>query len=679
MKRPGWRSIGLLLLLLPSLVGSQEAESPRDALARGTTRLEAAIARYDDDEIVAAADLIRSVLSANPRFAEAHVRLGEALLWLGDLEGAEASFVAARNLRYRAVDLPLLEAQRDVLAGDLRRAETRYRDILAGQPYNEQARIGLAILELSAGPSESALARLEELAARFPENRRLVTALVQLMADRDDQESLRRYLGLALQYHGDSAGVQLLAAELALDEGRLEAAAFHGNNAIALAPKLTRGWLVLAQTAAAAGDVGRARQYHEELIRLDPTNHAAWYARGEFFAREQRLEEARRSWEHALELRPDFELARFALENTVITARDLEDPLREQLAAVYRRSGRELEERFLSRQAERHYRRGLQLNPFDPVLRARLARLYLQQGMHARYLAELRLIDERGLTTTGSDGISRNELEDRIDLFSARLRSSPAVRWQIDQFTAPRPRTTIFVSAVHDQASLLPGAERHIAAYVAALLQTSQNISVLETIASGASQGELIRQARSAGADELVVLRANLQDRSVDLSVGVVRTDNARVLVNTTIRRSGNQRLDAVAREAAEAIDGRILPRGTVLERRFEEVAVSIGSVDGVAVGDGVRFRSSVDGTDLGEGTVTAVDDLMAIVEYVPAGPDNLTVNDIALPVETAAGEDGEEQIVGDDSDSPAADQQQLPLQTPSGLVEFVQNLFQLR
>lgn len=679
MKRAGWWPTGLVLLLLPSLIVAQEAESPRDTLARASVRLDAAIARYDNDEIVVATDLIRSVLAANPRFAEAHVRLGEALLWLGDLDGAEDSFVAARNLRYRAVDLPLLEAQRDVLAGDIRRAETRYRDILALQPYNEQARIGLAILELSAGPSDSALARLEELATRYPENRRLVVTLIQLMAERNDQESLRRYLGLALQYHGDSAGVQLMAAELALEEGRLEAATFHANNAIALAPKLARGWLVLAQTAAVAGDVGRARQYHEELIRLDPANHAAWYARGEFFAREQRLDEARRSWEHALELRPDFELARFALENMVITERDLDDPLREQLAAAYRRSGRALEERFLSRQAERHYRRGLQLNPFDPVLRARLANLYLQQGMHARYLAELRLIDERGLTTPGPDGISRTELADRIDLFSARLRSSPAVVWQIDQFTAPRPRTALVIAAVNDDSSLFPGAERHIAAYVAALLQTSQNVSILETFASAQPQGELIARARTTGADELVLLRVSLQDRSADLSVAVLQAANARVLASTTIRRSGNQRLDAVARAAAEAVDRRILPRGTVLERRFEDVAISIGTVDGVATGDELRFRSAVDGTDLGRGTVTAVDDLMAIAEYQPTGPDNLTVNDIAMPVQTAENGGDSTENAGDSPAPEAVEGEETPLQTPSGLVEFVQGLFQLR
>jgi predicted Zn-dependent protease len=238
MKRAGWWPTGLVLLLLPSLIVAQEAESPRDTLARASVRLDAAIARYDNDEIVVATDLIRSVLAANPGFAEAHVRLGEALLWLGDLDGAEDSFVAARNLRYRAVDLPLLEAQRDVLAGDIRRAETRYRDILALQPYNEQARIGLAILELSAGPSDSALARLEELATRYPENRRLVVTLIQLMAERNDQESLRRYLGLALQYHGDSAGVQLMAAELALEEGRLEAATFHATTRSLWLPNL---------------------------------------------------------------------------------------------------------------------------------------------------------------------------------------------------------------------------------------------------------------------------------------------------------------------------------------------------------------------------------------------------------------------------------------------------------
>jgi tetratricopeptide (TPR) repeat protein len=654
--------------MIPATIASQSSDSPRTLLMEATESLREAVERYDNDSIAAAADRIRRVIDLNPRYGEAHVRLAEALIWLEDYSGAEQALSDAQSLRYRGTDLPLLRARLDVLTGNIESARQGYDAILEQQPYNEPARVGRAILRLAEGATDSVVRDLQELTRRYPENRQLLAALMQIMLERGDSEQLQEYIDLALTYHGDSASIQLLAAEYAFESEDYRRAEFHARNAVALASTLTEAWFILAQTAVHNGDVERARTHYEELLRIDPENHDAWYARGELLARDDRIEEAELSWERALEIRPDFELARIALENTAIEELDMDDPMRARLAEDYRQSGARLRERFLNRQAERHFRRGLQLNPFDPVLRAAIADLYLQRGWEARYLAELELIRERGLTSENDGALSQEELQDRLAVYRAQLRDTPSAVWEVDQFTASRPRTSTFVVARNVGPETLPGAGRHLGQYAAGLLQGAQQIEVSEVRTTVGPVSELVRQARQADAELLLVMDVSFQDRSASVYVQLLETDSTRTRFEGTFRRSGNGRVESIMQSLAEEVVSQVEPRGTVLRRRFEDVLISLGRIDGISLEDTIRFVSVPDSRDLGTGEVTAVDDLVAVIRYEPTGTDNLTVGDLAY-------------VATDDEDTEAADQdsQQPPRDQTSRLREIVQQLFQVR
>ncbi|MEX2442272.1 MAG: tetratricopeptide repeat protein [Alkalispirochaeta sp.] len=669
-----WRPRSIFTFLLvagmvfPAVTTSQSPASPRTILADANDALQDAVGRYDDDDIAAAADRIRRVITLNPHFSEAHLRLGEALIWLGDYEGAEQALSQARSLRYRGPDLPLLEARLAVVTGDLQSARERYDAILQEQPYHEAARVGRAILGLAEGATDSVVRDLKDLTRRFPENRQLLAALMRIMLERGNTEQLEEYLNLALAYHGNSASVQLLAAEYAFQSEDYDRADFYARNAITLAPRLTEAWLILAQTAIHSGDLERARAHYEELLRIDPENHGAWYARGELQARQDQIGDAELSWERALEIRPDFELARIALENTAIETLDMDDPLRARLAEDYRRSGANLRDRFLNRQAERHFRRGLQLNPFDPVLRAAIADLYLQRGWEARYLAELEVIRERDLTSELDGALSEEKLQDRLNVYRARLRTTPAAVWNVDQFTVSRPRTSIFVVARNTGPATLPGAAGHIGDYAAGLLHGSQQIDVTHTTSADAPVFELVRQAREADADLLAVMDVELQDRSAAVHLQLIETGSTRSRSDRTFRRSGNGRIDAITRALTEEITTHVEPRGSVLRRRFEEVLISLGRIDGVAVEDTVRFVSVPALRELGTGEVVAVDDLVSVIRYEPAGSDNLTVGDLATIDTDNETDDGTDQ-----------QEQRLAEEQSSRLREIVQQLFQMR
>ncbi len=674
-RSPRPRSIFALLLVayLLSSPGTpgQSPESPRSLLSEASAALEDAVDRYDNDGIAAAADRIRRVINLNPRFAEAHLRLGEALIWLGDYDGAARALADAATLRYRGVDLALLEARLAVLTGDLQRARERYESVLADQPNQEAARVGRAILRLADGATETIVRDLQQLSRRFPENRQLLAALMRIMLDRGDTEQLRRYVDLAVTYHGESASIQLLAAEYSFQSRDFDRAQFHARNAVTLAPSLVEARRILAQTALRNGNSEEAREHYEQLLRIEPENHEAWYARGELQARADEIEAGERSWERALEIRPDFELARIALENTAIRELAMESELRERLAEDYRRSGSNLRDRFLNRQAERHFRRGLQLNPFDPVLRAAIADLYLQRGWEARYLAELEVIQERELTSDLEGALSDQELQDRLDIYRARLRSSPATEWEVDQFTVSRPRTAVFLVSRTTGPATLVGADRHIGDYTAGLLQGSQRLEISDSTTAADPVSVLVRPAREADADLLAVLDVELRDRSASVRLQLIETDSTRVRIDRTFRRSGNGRLSSLTQALTEAIEEHVELRGSVVRRRFEEVLISLGRIDGIATDDVIRFISVPGLQDLGTGTVSEVDDLVAVVTYEPDGSDNLTVGDHAR---ISPEEDPEEtDETNETEEAPSRNEQ------TSQLRERVQQLFQVR
>ena len=601
----------LILLSLPL-----PAQSPPQYLQRGREALREGIPLFDRELLLQGADAFRRALAGNPRYAEARVGLAEALLWLGDYAQSEEQIQRARELRYDRVDLDLLEARLLVLTDRIDAARETYRRVLQQQPYNVDAQVGNAILALSGGTSENLMERLRVLERRFPENRQLLTALVELSWARGNRTEGESYLAAALQYHGDVPSVQLVAARWALENEDPERAEYHARNSVTLAPTLQDGWLLLAHAAYLRGAPAEARTHYEQLITLQPENVRAWYARGQLAVDTGETETAYSSWERALRIQPDYELARIAHENTLVRREPLESPLRSVAAERYRRTGRELERRFFHWQAERHYRRGLQINPFDTELRRSLADLYLGQERYGRYLQELEVI--AGIQEPDRD------LSDRIETFRRLREDALATRWNVDQFTASRDRTKLAIYYRQDPDTLEPAAARHTAEYLASLLQTSQNTTIVEVSRLESDRIRSIARARDNDAERVLVLDVSLPPDRVHLAAELIDPSTGNTRMSRSVIRDGSGRLETAVRDLASLVLQEIPSRGTVLNRRFETILVSIGAVDGLEQGDTVVFRDKPDGVELGNGTVTALDDLLAEVSFVPEGPDTL-------------------------------------------------------
>lgn len=611
--------VGLFLLVTVALTTpAVTAQSAPQYYRQGREALREGIPEQNRDLLLQGADSFRRALNLNTRYADARVGLAEALIWLGDYEQAGEQIRLARELRYTGISLDLLEARLLVLTDRVNEARQLYRTVLRREPYNVEGQVGSAILALSEGLTESTVDRLRVLERRFPENRQLLAALVELSWIRGDMEQMERYLAAALHYHGDIPAVQIVAARLFLERGDAVLAEYHARNAASLAPHLEEGWMLLARSVYRQGRYEEALTHYEQLITLDPENHRAWFARGVLAAGQGDTRRAYASWERAQRIRPDYELAAIARESTLIMAEPLDSELRAAAARAYRRTGRELEERFLHRQAERHYRRGLQIYPFDSVLRRSLADLYLARDLWGRYLQELEILAE----LRGDD----RELRERIETYRRLRRDSLAQQWDVDQFTAPRARSTIALFHVQDPRTVEPGADEYIARYLASLLQTSQNITIAAVREGSPDPVESLSRARREEAQLALLLDVHVEEHRVSLGARLLEERTGGEIFSGTVAREGVNRIERALRDLAGEIIAGITPVGTVLDRRFERVLISLGTVDGLEVEDEIIFTRDPRGVSIGHGTVLMLDDLLAEVRYVPEGPDTLTV-----------------------------------------------------
>lgn len=625
--RPRKSSLLLLLaVLIVSPVTAQRSSerNPIDLVADARVRLVEGRERFDEEALSEAIDLARQGLNGNPQYAEAHLILAEAHLWLQDLTAAQTHIDAAIDLGYGGSELLLLAARTAVLSGEFQRGAEIFQSILQREPYNEGAQVGVALLRLIDGTTTLERRELARLESRYPENRQLLVALIEMSYRDGDRDAVERYLEPALRYHSESASVQYIAAANALRNGNLTAASVHGRNAVTIAPSFGDGWLLLAEIARRQGEIAAAKAHYETLIRLQPDNYRAWYARGVLAHTMADYENAIRSWERARSIRPEYELPLLATEHDAMERLPLESDRRQELSSPYLEIGRELEDRYLFRQAEQIYRGGLQIYPYNLQLRRSLAEMYRNQEQYARYLQELEIISQLG-------GESQ-EIIDLIEIYRDLLRDSLGRTWGIDQFVAERPLTRLLITYTTASDALEPMAGDHVTRYIERLAQSSQNIEILPSVGIARYRpNEIVREGRIHSSNVTVGLNYKIEERRILIEYSIFIGRSIQPVETGVVLRSGNDRIRNASRELVARVENRVVPNGYVLDRRFEQVLIGIGTVDGVTPGDEVELFARPEDERLGTATVIAVDDLLAVVEWDPTGTDRLGVGDRAV------------------------------------------------
>ncbi|RMH23522.1 MAG: tetratricopeptide repeat protein [Acidobacteria bacterium] len=259
-----------------------------------------------------------ALLEVDPRAPRWPYLLALLELEAGDLEAAVSGLERARGLA--PDDLPTLLRLGDAYLrlGRLDDARTAYETALARRPDAAAALCGLGRLAQRAGDVERAIERFEACLERQPEAGQVHANLAQLYRRLGKAQPARRHAAayrpspvrfadpLLAELRASSALAErdLLAADRAFLEGRLDDALAAYRRAAASRPEDPRGLLGVASVLERRGQTRAAMEHYRQALRVDGELALAHLNLGALHARLGEDAAARRHLEAAVRLDP---------------------------------------------------------------------------------------------------------------------------------------------------------------------------------------------------------------------------------------------------------------------------------------------------------------------------------------------------------------------------------------
>jgi tetratricopeptide (TPR) repeat protein len=578
------------------------------AAAQGVEDYELAIERY------------KEALSLNPAYLEPMMGLSQSFLLLEEYDEAARFAVMARTYDAKNPDLAVLEGRIRIGQGNVPAARALFTAVLARQPNNVEARLGIAEAEVAEGRLKNALSQYAQTLTLAPESTRAVLSLAMLSQETGDERKAADYYELALRSHSSDPLVQLAASSWYAATGSLDTAEKHVKIALSLKPGLDRARILLGRIYLQQGRFADAVTLLHDVVTTNRDDVAAWYALGLAYRRSGDAAKGISSFATALQLRPDDEVVRIAQEATAVASLPMDDAQRRKMAAFHLDQGHGWEERSYLEKALAEYRRALILDPTSRDARVAYARIFLAFGFPDKYLSELQVLAKLGVKDT--------LVQDEIERLTSSLADTLSRTWGYDQHNLERTRYAIPVFTLPAANRLThPLASEDVARYFASLLGRYDAITVPDSPPTVNGFDEAFRSARTAATDYFIVLGIDEAERSFSATVDLYLSRTGARIASYAAFRTGNDRVrDALMRLGGQ-VAGLLPVRGSLLVRKFGDGVVDLGTWQGLKKDDallivrrgGVRLQAdgpglSWDAKDVvGDFKVTGADEGVAL------------------------------------------------------------------
>ena len=522
-----------------------------------------------------AVERFKEALALNPSYLEPMVGLAESFLQLEEYDEAYKFVAQARGYDKVNLDLAVLEGRIRIGQGFVPIARQLFTQVLAQQPNNVEARLGMAEADVAEGKQKTALDEYGQTLRLAPESTKAILSLATLSDEMGDTGKAGTYYELALKSHSSDSGVQLAAARWYAESGNNSAAEKHAQIALSLKPNLVRAKILLGQIYLLTARYADAITTLKEVVSSNRDDALAWYALGLGYRRSSDAAKAISSFASALQVRPDDEVARLAQEGTAVAALAMSDAQRTKMAVYHIGQAKDFESRSYLEKALSEYRRALILDPTSRDARVGYARIYKSLGFPAKYLSELQVLAKLGVKDTF--------VSDQVASFSSLLADSVSHAWGYDQYNLDRLRYTIPVFTIAARNRLVhPLASEDVARYFGSLLGRYDTISIPDDTPLVNGFDEAFRSARGASTDYFTILSVDEADRSFSVTADVYLSRTGASIASFSTFRTGNDRVRDSLMKIAAQVAGLLQPRGTLLVRKFGQGAVDLGTFQGV-------------------------------------------------------------------------------------------------
>ncbi len=566
-----------------------------------------------------AVEQYRAALAANPAYLEAATGLTETLLALGQFDEAAKWIARARLLDAANPGLAVLDGRIRLGAGQVAAARDLFAGVLKAWPNNLEARFGLAEIDVMEGRLKSARDRYNDALKIAPLDRHGLLSLAILAESQGDTATADRAMTDALRSHAGDVTVQLNASELYAGRGRWDLAERHARAALAIAPESAAARRALATTHIAFGRFEEAAGVLREVVAVNRGDAQAWYALGLAYARSGEHAKAITAFGNAIVAAPDDETARIVQEYTAIDALKAEDPQRAKLSSYHRDAGRELSSGSMLDKALAEYRRSLLLEPASRDGRVGYARVNRAMGFPDKQLSELKVLVGLGVKDTA--------VLDEIEGLEAELDGTVSRLWGVDQYAIERLRHLIAVSTIGGASPLRhPLAAGDLARAFRDTLTRWDSLAVATDSTTVSGFDAVFRSAGVSGADYFLLVQTEESERTFSASANLYLARTGASVASFSAFRTGNDRVRDVFLRIGQLVADALPARGTLVQRRFDQGLIDLGSRHGMKVGTRldivrkgkVRLAADVPGIAwddadiIGDFTVTGVDEAVS-------------------------------------------------------------------
>lgn len=528
-----------------------------------------------DEEWMSAIESYQEALRLNPSYAQAWFALAESSYALGEYPLALQYAETAQRYLQNDSALKNLKGFIFIGLGKIQDAKAIFLDVLNRYPNDIDARFGLAELELFSGKKTSAESYFKEALARQGENKKALLSLALLSYDMGNTNAAKDFIQRALRYHSGESNVHYFASYLAVQDGDLLLAEKHAKNALLLNPRDKKSLHLLSLILYSQKKYGEAIVQLNALASLDNKNAFPWYVKAKIAEKEGKVEDALRFYQTALEINPEDEISRSAMEILITKYLLLEDGRRKTWASHHIKKAKEARMLFLSEDASYEYKRALKINPFDTDTRLSYAELLLQEGKAESYYAQLEFIE--------NEGVHNQVLSDLLESYASLLRSSLSQKWKTNPIFLDKKRYSLSLYFIDAGVQILHPDALSVTSQM--LKDTAEMQGLLEVNASSEpvfSYAEAFRKARETGSDYFALLRFEETEREMLSVLSLYNAKTGTKIQDFSVYRTGNARYTQIIQKLVSQLTKALPLRGKIIARSGYSALIDLGKFDGL-------------------------------------------------------------------------------------------------
>lgn len=507
--------------------------------------------------------------------------------------------------------------------------------------------IGLAEIYMALEEYEEALKYLQRAKILDSGNTELWVLEGRINIGLENYSRAEQLFSSVVQREPYNQQAQLGFAEIALAQGKLEAARIKYNDALRMNPENKKALLSLVLLLGTQKDYVLAEKYLNLVLSIYPTSEDTRYIAASYYLLKGNLREAENHVLFLLTENPENNSARnLYISILMATGRFREViPVAESLLKKDRSNpqlwyslGQSYLETGSHQKAINSFLTAVALKPEDEISRAALeysvmdtteirsaqrqsiaayhfnkGRGYQERNLTAKALLEYRrglMIDpsskegrigyarifkQQGLPAKyleelmvlKTQGSADRDINDEIEITRSRLSDSVTNSWSVDQYMYEKSSYSfsVFTNPIGNNLDYF-GGEIYLRRLFTDYLKNYQNIMPKIHQRNVTGFGDAFRSAREAGTDYFIILSFSESERFFTVTVKTYLTSTGTLLSETKIQRTGNDKIQEALWRSADNIHRELPVFGRILKRNFNSVLIDLGSRDGISPED---------------------------------------------------------------------------------------------